>query len=179
MTQALLSSKTDEWYTPSYLIELSREVLGSIDLDPASCEYANQTVKAKRFIDSLEDGLAADWSGFPVSVFLNPPSGKSQGKSLMKQFWEKLLKFRESGMLQHAIFIGFSLEQLQVTQNCSQAIGDFPLCIPSKRVKFLSKEGTFNSPTHGQVITYLPGITNNTSKFYEVFSPLGTCMSPR
>jgi ParB family chromosome partitioning protein len=179
MTQMRLTSRTDEWYTPSYLVELSREVLGGIDLDPASCEFANKTVKAKRYICESEDGISSSWGKVPVTVFLNPPSGKCLGKSLMKQFWQKLINTKDAGMLEHAIFIGFSLEQLQVTQNCSQGIGEFPVCIPSRRVKFISQDGVFSSPTHGQVIAYVPGNTNKTSKFYEVFSELGSCMSPR
>lgn len=39
----------DEWYTPPETLELVRGVLGEIDLDPASCEVAQQTVGAKRF----------------------------------------------------------------------------------------------------------------------------------
>lgn len=180
MTQTILhSSRSDEWYTPSYIIQLTTKVLGSIDLDPASCEIANQIVKASRYIDKEEDGLTTSWGNLPVSLFLNPPSGKQEGKSLLKDFWERLLLHRSTGMIEHAIFMGFSLEQLQTTQSCSTPIAAFPICIPSKRVKFVSPSGDFNNPTHGQVIAYLPGLTNKTSLFYETFGELGICLSPR
>ena len=32
-----------EWYTPTIIIEAVRESMGSIDLDVASCEEANQS----------------------------------------------------------------------------------------------------------------------------------------
>jgi hypothetical protein len=37
-----------EWYTPAYCLEFVRAVLGTIDLDPASCVLAQKTVQAKR-----------------------------------------------------------------------------------------------------------------------------------
>jgi len=73
----------------------------------------------------------------------------------------------------------FSVEHLQSTQQCvdkygnRQSVADFPVCIPSKRLRFVSPEGEFNSPTHANAIVYVPGISNNTSTFKEVFSPLG------
>ena len=35
------------WHTPAEYIEAAREVMGSIDLDPASCHIAQQAVKAR------------------------------------------------------------------------------------------------------------------------------------
>jgi len=59
-----------EWYTPAKYIALVKEVLGEIDLDPASCEQANKTVGAKRYFTKEDDGLRREWFG---KIFLNPP----------------------------------------------------------------------------------------------------------
>jgi hypothetical protein len=40
------SSGEQEWYTPARLVEAARAVLGTIDLDPTSCEVAQRLVKA-------------------------------------------------------------------------------------------------------------------------------------
>ena len=48
-----------EWYTPPYIIEKAKLVLGTIDLDPASCEYANRTVGASKI-------YTAEWLDFPL-----------------------------------------------------------------------------------------------------------------
>ena len=38
-----------EYYTPIELVNAAREVMGSIDLDPASSETANKLIKATKF----------------------------------------------------------------------------------------------------------------------------------
>lgn len=61
---------SDNWFTPKWLIEIAREVMGGIDLDPASCTQANTIVKASRFYTQKDDGLTKDWHG---RVWCNPP----------------------------------------------------------------------------------------------------------
>jgi hypothetical protein len=177
MTSIQLSSRSEEWYTPPYVIALVHKVLGTIDLDPASSEQANKVVRATRII--TKNSLTAEWTeGVPVSVYLNPPGGKVGNKSNTALFWQKLMDLRDSGMLEHAIFMGFSLEHLSVTQSCSLSLCDFPIVIPKRRIKFVSPEGLFNSPTHSNVIAYVPGLTNNTTQFKHTFGVLGKGMFP-
>lgn len=177
MTQTILhSSRSDEWYTPAWLIYAIKTVLGDIDFDPASCEYANRCVDAASYLTAKDNGLETEWPMMPSTVFCNPPSGGRE--RLAKKFWEKLIQYRESGSLDHAIFIAFSVEQLQTSQSCPVPMTKFPLCIPKKRVKFVSPGGDFNNPTHSQAVIYVPGITNNTSKFVDMFECIGSVLYP-
>jgi len=179
MTNVQLSSRSDEWYTPPYIIDLVHQVIGKPDLDPASSVQANETIKAGRILTKVDDALSCDWTNIPITVYLNPPGGKINNRSSVALFWQKLMGLRTDGLLLEAIFMGFSLENLQVTQNLDcLAIADFPIVIPSKRIKFVSPDGDYNAPTHSNVIAYIPGITNNTSKFTQVFSTLGKLMHP-
>lgn len=161
-------------------MDLIHQIIPIIDLDPASSISANKVVKAKTIITKELDSLSVSWAHLPVSIYLNPPSGRTGNKSNVKLFWDKLMAFRDSGLLEHAIFMGFSLEHLQVTQGGESklSICDFPIVIPSKRIKFVSPSGQFNAPTHSNVIAYVPGLTNNTSLFKEVFSQIGAIMHP-
>jgi len=70
----LHSSASVEWYTPEWVAELARRVMGSIDLDPASCDVAQRTIKALEYYTREDDGLAKPWVG---NVFCNPPYGRT------------------------------------------------------------------------------------------------------
>ena len=77
------NSGDNEWYTPAEYIEAAREVMGSIDLDPASNEYANKTVKASTYYTEETNGLDKEWFG---NIWMNPP----YSTALIKEFAEKL-----------------------------------------------------------------------------------------
>lgn len=64
------NSGNNEWYTPKEIIDAAREVMGEIDLDPASSELANKTVRAEKFYTINSDGLTKEWHG---RIWLNPP----------------------------------------------------------------------------------------------------------
>jgi len=169
-----------EWYTPSPFVEAAREVMGGIDLDPASHVEANITVKAANYFTAEDDGLMQAWYG---RVFLNPPGG------LVAEFWGRLVDSRHAQLIDQAIWIGYSLEQLQTLQ-CSGARRtplDFPLCVPKKRIAFVENEAKkaariakliaagktpnqTSSPSHSNYIVYMGDRVN---EFGRVFAQFG------
>ena len=60
----------EEWYTPKKYIDMAREVLGRIDIDPASNSFANQIVQATTYYTKDDDGQTKEWRG---KMWLNPP----------------------------------------------------------------------------------------------------------
>jgi DNA N-6-adenine-methyltransferase (Dam) len=74
-------SFSSEHYTPAIYIEAAREVLGRIDLDPASNARAQKTVKAGAYFTEKDDGLQQEWRG---NVWLNPPYGDLVGEFIAK-----------------------------------------------------------------------------------------------
>jgi ParB family chromosome partitioning protein len=175
------SCDSPEWYTPSPFVEAAREVMGGIDLDPASHEEANRTVKATRFYTAEDDGLRQPWKG---RVFVNPPGG------LVSEFWYALMVAWASDTIEQAIWIGYSLEQLQTLQPQGRIWPspiELSICIPRRRIAFVENEAKklarltkltaagkrgnqASSPSHGNYITYLG---DQPSKFVQVFSAFG------
>jgi ParB family chromosome partitioning protein len=160
-------------------MDVAREVMGGIDLDPASCEEANKTVGATHFF-TREDGenvFHIPWDG---RVFLNPPGpvkGDKTTKGIVNRFWEKLVEEWKDGRVTQAVFVCFSIEQLQTLQNTLYSPFQFFICVPKKRVAFT---GSGSSPCHGNAIIWLPGdrCSNPTQCFFRVFDKIGGCTQP-
>lgn len=139
------SSESAEHFTPAEIVEAARGLMGGIDLDPASCELAQETVRAEVWYGTGSadgvDGFAEPWIG---RVFLNPPGGvvpdayKGMGtRSNAALWWGLLASAWQAGEVEAAVFVGFTLEILRSAQalDVPQPL-DFPLCVPSSRVAF-------------------------------------------
>lgn len=180
------SSKSNEHYTPPDIIEGVRAVLGSIDLDPASCEVANTIVKAKKIYTKEDDGLVQDWLG---RVFLNPPGGKPTGKngkrinvSNAQRFYFKLVREFLSYNTHSAIFLGFTLEILRLSQADPNipSILRFPFCVCHERLDFLDENLVPQTdPSHANVLVLLPDTYEQVDKFELIFSCFGDVVIPR
>jgi len=182
--QAIHSSGSNEHYTPGYIVDIAREVLGGqIDLDPASCAMANAYIQATKIYTIKDDGLKKPWGwpGKPVRVWLNPPGGKDGASSVQCAWWRKLVREYKIGNVISAVFLGFSIEILQTSQSHSISVAHFPLCIPRKRIDFLQpdgnklKEGT--GSTHSSVIAFLPGQHYSTYLFQDKFRVMGEILN--
>jgi hypothetical protein len=142
-------SGSNEWYTPKQYIEAARQVMAGIDLDPASCEFANQTVKAKAYHDISANGLAKPWHG---SVFLNPPYGRDEdSESNVAQWIARLLAEYECKNITEAIL----LVNATTERKWFQALWQFPICFTNHRINFYNAEGEQKQPTQGNAFIYL------------------------
>ena len=133
------NSGENEWYTPPEIIEGARQVMGSIDLDPASSDIAQKAVRAANYYTKENDGLAQEnWYG---NVWLNPP----HAKELIGPFIDKLVSSvspKEATLFdvrQAMVLVNNATETSWGQKLLSEAT---VVCFLSKeRVKFLDPEG--------------------------------------
>jgi hypothetical protein len=158
--RALTSSQDVEWFTPAPYVEAAREVLGGIDLDPASCALANRTVKAARFYTAADDGLAQPWSG---RVWLNPPY-----RGLARDFIDRLTREYEAGRIDAAVVLA---NAYRTDAAWFRPLWGYTLCFTYGRVDFQRPNGDGPShPPHGSVFVYLGP---SPERFAERFAEFG------
>lgn len=151
----------NEWYTPPEYIASAREVLGEIDLDPASSDIANQTVRAERFFSLEDDGLAQAWKG---RVWMNPP----YAQPWIARFTEKLVAEYAAGNVSEAIALTHNYTDTAWFQHAARACD--AICFTRGRIGFLSPTGERAAPTQGQAFFYFG---DNIERFAEAFSRQG------
>jgi hypothetical protein len=151
----VLKSTTFECQTPARYVEAAREVLGAIDLDPASDVEANRTVKAARFHHEDDDGLAHDWHG---RVFLNPP----YGRFLTAAFATHLVEQYDVGNVTAAVLV---LNAYGFDAQWFRPLFAHTLCFTDHRVPFYG-----GGPTFGSLFFYLGP---ERARFARVFGRFG------
>ena len=113
-------------------------------------------------------------------------------QSSQKQWWRKLVGEWGAGRVRSAVFVGFSLEILQVTQSGSDdgdlVALDFPICVPRARVPYYREDdgSSFRisergSPPHASVLVFLPDMKRedeSMSAFRRAFGAIGRVVVP-
>lgn len=159
------SSGDTEYYTPAYILDAVREVLGEIDLDPASCEEANEYVRAKKFFTKDDNGLGFEWFG---KVFMNHPFSRCGNLKWPK----KLVDEFESGRVLEACSITFA----STSEEWFQCLMRYPQCFVCPRTHYRRPNGKYaNAVTKGSVVTYFG---KNLIGFVKAFSKFGIIKVP-
>ena len=153
----------DEWHTPAEDMDLPRQFLGEFDLNPASSDLAQLTVKAKKYFTKADDGLKHEWHG---RVWLNPP----YAQPLMTDFVNHLITERKAGRVTEAIMLTHNYTDSAWFQDAA-AVAD-AICFAKDRVRFVNPDpdGKPADCTQGQAIWYFG---NRVAEFKKVFSQIG------
>jgi len=139
------NSRETEWYTPAYIIEAARKVMGEIDLDPASSPASQERIKALDYYTREQDGLSRPWPG---RVWLNPP----YSQPAIDDFCLKLEAECGAGNTTQAVIItnnGTETHWGQVLLKLCTAV-----CFHDGRVRFWAPDRESVTPLQGQMISY-------------------------
>jgi len=154
-----------EWYTPERIINMVREVLGGIDLDPASNEIANEVIGATTYYTAEQDGLKHPWRG---RLFMNPPY---EG-SLVGRFCQKFCDEFDAGRVSGAIVLVNNATETAWFQLLSSKAA--AVCFPLRRTRFWNPDKPDGSPLQGQAILFFDGgESDGIGRFGKVFSQIG------
>lgn len=168
--QVLLSHESTEWYTPAKYIEAAREVMGGIDLDPATAMIPQEWIKATVFYTIKDNGLEQPWLG---RTWLNPPYSKTGNMSNQEIWAAKLITEYQAGRVNEALLlvkasIGYDwFDRLFYT---------YPVCLLRGLISFIKPDGQINGPAKlGSAIFYFGP---NLARFEQVFERHGRVLLP-
>lgn len=152
----------DEWYTPLPYIAAAREVFGGpIELDPASCEFANQVVQAERFFTKKDDGLKQEW--IANTLWMNQPSSDP----LVRQFTSRLVDEFAAGRVKQAVMLQNSATD---TEWFHQIAPLAMTCCPRGRINYYNTAGKSKANRYCQTFFYLG---EERARFAQVFARFG------
>lgn len=156
------NSGENEWYTPEKYIDAARYVMESIDVDPASSDIANETVKATKYYTIEDDGLKQKWEG---NVWMNPP----YAQPLVTEFTEAFTnKWIDGEIHQGCVLVNNATETSWYQNMMKEADA---ICFIKGRIKFIDKNGVASgAPLQGQTVLYFGG---NVEKFTNAFGEIG------
>ncbi|KGJ91576.1 DNA N-6-adenine-methyltransferase [Colwellia psychrerythraea] len=166
----ITSRDSDSWYTPNIYTDMTRKVLGTIDLDPFSSSLANEYVKAERYFDADSNAFKQIWFKEQGTVFMNPPYSRKLIDKAVEIFLQNI---SDSSISQAVVLVNNATETkwFQSLTRKSDA-----LCLVDKRIPFESFDGKHSSGnTRGQVFLYY-GV--NKKAFKKVFKEIGIIISP-
>jgi len=151
----------NEWYTPAEYVAAAREVMGGIDLDPATSAVAQRAIGAAEFFTREQDGLSRPWAG---RVWLNPPYSQPD----IANFCTKLVTEVATGAVEQAILLTHNYTDTAWFHAAEQMAA--AICFTRGRIKFVDAEGNGCAPTQGQAFFYYGKSAN---VFRSVFGEFG------
>lgn len=180
-----------EYFTPLAIVNVARDVMRGIDLDPASSEVANGGIAAKRIFTIKEDAMRQVWTA--KSIWMNHPFGiaetpcepdcrrqETNPRHKHHDFiWHgnaawvnKLIYEFKEGNFEQGICITYAC----TSEAWFTPLLHYPQCFLVPRTNYYTPEGKkLSGVTKGSVVTYLGP---NVNRFAQRFANLGVVKIP-
>lgn len=173
-----------EYYTDPKILTAARELMGHIDVDPASSAAANVFVQAHEFFTPQDSGLHHAWCG---NVWMNHPFGRAE--EACTENCKKNHNHHSYPYYGNATWINYFVEEWQlyrmkqglcITYACTsekwfQPLFAFPICFLTPRTNYYLPDGTLKQGvTKGSAITYAGP---HRDRFKKYFSKFGSIVS--
>lgn len=170
MAATVYSHRSVEYYTPVEILDAARAVLGQFDLDPASCEEAQRNVMATVFYSIEDNGLSRPWRG---RVWLNPPYGKTNGRSNQEIWAQRLVSEYLEGHVTEAVLL---VKAALGYKWFEELFRDWPVCFARSRLSFILEDG--NDEGQSKQGTALFYFGENVDLFARTFRQIGRIIPP-
>ena len=150
---ALYTSDSDDWRTPTRILEPVVTTLGEIDLDP--CADDEREVPAANHMTKADDGLAQDWFG---RIYMNPPYG-----GVIAAWVDKLIDSYQVGAVDAAV----ALVPARTDTKWMRQFAEYPRAYIWGRISFSDSDTAAPFPS---CAIYLG---DDTPRFISAFAELG------
>lgn len=176
MNVTVFSNESNEWYTPAWVTARAADVMGNIDLDPASSTVAQMIQCADEWYgldhpdESRRDGLAVEWHG---CVWLNPPYGRSEDGHNAGLWSRKLINEWKAGRVDSGIL----LVKAALGYNWFEELWrKLPVCFLRDRLSFVRPDGKDDGQSKQATALFYVG--SDIEQFSGVFSKYGRIVLP-
>lgn len=158
-----------DWYSPAYIVDPARRVMGGIDLDPASTHEANRVIRAERIWTAADDGLSRPWSG---RIWLNPP----YNRDMVEAFTARAIQAWQAHDVKQACILVNNATETRWFQDLAEVAT--AIAFPEGRVRYWhDRPGVeITGATQGQAVIYLGG---RERMFLDAFGELGLVVTPQ
>jgi phage N-6-adenine-methyltransferase len=154
-----------ERYTAARYLDCARQALGEFDLDPASCQIAQEQVRARSYFTVDHDGLTREWHG---RIWLNPPYSETG------RFVDKLLAELSAGRTTEALLLVSAYTETKWFHRAASACA--AICFHIGRIYFaLPDSDEMKQPAYGSAFIYYG---DQIDRFRAAFAGLGLIMIP-
>ena len=167
-----------QWHTPDEYLDAARELMGGIDIDPATDEKAQLRIKAKVYYTKETNGLDKPWMG---RLWLGTP----YAEGVLEQFMERAIEQYQIGNVTEGLILTHTNNThhayFQKTLRACSA-----LCLVNDYIRWVKGHEFEEQSAQALGISWIPEYTKHgnvvfylgpkVEEFKRIFCKFGVCL---